>query len=180
MAGTPTRRRHQRSRRLALRVPGHERIHRLRQRVEVAAKPASALRVAGIGSAPDVEAGEVRPARVLVAGALHDRQTAGVEDALEPGQARVEAQLRTPSIPPDLQHRSSGYRNGRATRVIVLIAVRDDGTERVVPAAQVDDDKVPRRHALGKRDVAQHLRRREPERECGDTAPDERAVVRVS
>ena len=88
----------------------------------------------------------------------------------EPGQARMQAELRTAAVPPDLQHVAGGYRKGRPTRVIVLIAVRDTGTERVVPAAQVDDDQVPRRHALRKRDVAQHLRRREPERERGDAA----------
>src|SRR6185436_11075832 len=100
---------HQRPRRLALRVPRDERIHRLLERVEITPEPAGALRIRGVRRAPDIETGEMRPAGVLVPGPLHDRQASAVEDALEAGQTRVEADFDAATVAPDLEHASGRH-----------------------------------------------------------------------
>ena len=82
----------ERARGLAHGRPRRQRIDRRRHAIQIAAEPADALRRRRVAGRPDVGALEVRAARVVVAGALDDREPAGVEDRAKVGEARVEAE----------------------------------------------------------------------------------------
>ena len=79
-----------------------------RHRLEVASQPARVRLARRIGRAPDVRALEMRAARVLIAGALHDRQAALVEDASQAGETRVQAERLAARVAADLQHLPGG------------------------------------------------------------------------
>jgi hypothetical protein len=155
------------------RVPADQRIDRRRERIEIAPDPAEPLRVVRIGGRPDVGAGEVRAALVLVAGPLDQGQLALVENLLQASEPRMESERHLRRIGPDLQHLPGGHGDRRTPRVVVRIVVRDQHAQRVVAAAHVEDDEVPRVHALRARQIAEKLRRREGHRERGDAAFDE-------
>src|SRR6185295_873992 len=86
------------------RIPSDERIHRRRQRIEIPPDPAETLRIAWIGSGPDIGAEEMRAALILVPGALNERQAALVENLLHPGESRMQTEGDARRIGADLQH----------------------------------------------------------------------------
>ena len=111
VAGDARNRRHadgprqQRARRLTHGGPRRQRIDRRRQRIEIAAEPAGALRRARVAGGPDVGALEMRAARVRIAGALDDRQPAGVEDASSGRRSRgCKPERVAGAVGADLQH----------------------------------------------------------------------------
>jgi len=70
------------------------------------------------------------------------------------------------AIGADLQHLSRGNRNGRTPAEIERILIRDDGAERIVASAQIQDDEVARAYALCQRDVTQERGRGKADGEC--------------
>ena len=175
--GDAHRPRQQRPRRLAYRRPGGQRIDGRRHRIEIAAQPAGALRRRRIGGRPDVGALEMRAARVRVAGALDDREPAGVEDGAQAGQPRVQAERVAGAVGPDLQHVGRRNRQGRPAREVLRIGVGDQRAQPVVSAAQVQHDQVAPRPPLRAGDVGQKRRRREADGERRHAAPNEIASV---
>ena len=154
--GDADRPRQQRPRRLAHRRPGGQRVDRRRHPIEVAAQPADALRRRWIGGRPDVGALEVRAARVWVAGALNDREPAGVEDGAQvrSGAGSGRAHSRRCRTRSGARCRPGSPAFGRRAKYCGVV-VGDDRAQRVVAAAQVEDDEVAPRPPLGAGEVGQ-------------------------
>ena len=169
----------ERARRLVGRVPCGQRIHRPRQRIEIAPQPARAGDRLRVGGAVDVAGFEVRAAGVRVAGALHERQPPLVEDAAQRREPRMQApsrapRHRSPPAAPGPQARRSSA--GGCSRSVLI---GDQRVERVVAATQVDDDEPAPGNALRLRDVGQERGRREPEGDGGDTVTNEQSAGEV-
>ena len=154
-------------------IPSNQRIDRRRQRVEISADPAEALRVRGIGGRPDIGAQKVRATLILVAGPLHERKAAVVENLFQPGKARMQSQRHARRVGADLQHLTRGDGERRPPAVVERIVVGHEHTERIVSAAQVQDDEIACVRALRPREIAEKLRRRERHRERSHAAFDE-------
>ena len=79
----------------------------------------------------------------------------------------------TAAIEPDLQHLRGRNGDLRAAAVVERILVRNDGVQRVVAAAQVEDHEASRARTLGLGDLREEGRRGEADRERCDAAADE-------
>ena len=156
-------------------VPSDQRIDRRRQRIEIPAYPAEALRVAGIAGRPNIRTGEMRPALIRIAGALHEREPALIEDLLQAGEARVQAQRHVRRVGPDLQNVGGRHGQRRPAAVVKRILIGDHRADRVVAAAQIEHHQVPDACALRAREIAQKLGRRERHGEGGGAALHELA-----
>src|SRR5687767_5036784 len=97
-------------------------------------------------------------ARVLVAGALDQREPSFVEDRPQPSEARMKAKLVPCRIAAYLHRLSRWYGQRGPPALIERIAIRRQHAERIVAATQVQDDEVPGGRALRQRDVAQKSR----------------------
>ena len=106
--------------------PAGERIDRRRQRVEIAAEPARADRVGGIGGGPDVRAEKVRAARVRIARCAESargarrRRSAAARSAADAGRARG----RTLSVP-TCSTLAGRHGDRRPAAVVERVGVRD-------------------------------------------------------
>jgi len=140
---------------LANRRPGSQGIDRRGHAVEIAPQPADTLGRRGIGGRPDVGALKVRAARVGIAGALDDREPAGVEDGAQVGQARVQAERVPGAVGPDLENVAGRDREVWTTREVLLISVGNERAQPVVAAAQVEHDQVAPRSPLRTGNVGQ-------------------------
>ena len=96
-----------------------QRIDGRRQRVEIAAQPAGALRLPG--SAVDQMSVPRKCERLwfAIAGALDDREPALIEDLPQAGQPRVQPERDTATVGADLQHLTGGNRELRPAAVVV-------------------------------------------------------------
>jgi hypothetical protein len=117
----------------------------------------------------------VRSARILISGPLDDRQPSGIEDLLEAGQSRMEAERVTAAIASDLQNVRRRHVQRRTPAVVEAVVVGHERAERVVPARQVQDDEVAARRSLRAREIAEKGRRREADGKGGDAAAHELA-----
>ena len=81
-------------------------------------------------------------------------------------------QGRTPTYA-DLEHLPRGHCDRWTPAVVERIVVRHQHAERVITAAQIQDDQVPRARALRPREIREELRRGERDRERRDAAFDE-------
>ncbi len=169
--GHVARRQHVRQRRRG--VPPDQRIDGRRQRVEIAPEPPELGGIGRVGGGPDVGAEKMRAALVRIPGALDEREPALIEDLLEAGQARMQAERHVRAIGADLQHVAGGYGERRAPAAVERIVVRNHHAERVVAAAQVEDHEAAGMRALGPHEIAQELGCREGKRERGDAALEE-------
>ena len=165
--------RHERPRRVGRRVPRGQRVDRPRQRIEIASQPTRSGRRLRIRGAENVGGLEVRAARILVAGALHDREASLVEDVRQAAEPRVKPERPPRSIGAHLQHLAGRNRDGGTPAVVALVLVGNQRVERVVAAAEIHDHQSPRRQALRLRDGAQERRRGEAERDRGHAVADE-------
>ena len=75
----------------------------------------------------------------------------------------------------NLQHSGGRDRDRRPAIAILRIVVRNQHAERIVAAAQIQDDEVASRAALRSREIGQKRRRREADGERGNAAADELA-----
>jgi hypothetical protein len=96
-----------------------------------------------------------------------------IEDLLEAGQPRVQAERGPRRVGADLQDLPRRHGDRRPPAVIERIVVRHQHAERVVAAAQIQHDEVPRPRALRAREIRQELRSGERHRERRDAALDE-------
>ena len=112
MPGTLSSRDSQRAGHFARRAPSSQRDRR--NRFEVAPKPPGRVRLGRIRRPPDVEPLKVRPARILIAGSLNDGEAPLVEDALQPGQPRMQTERPTARVAADLEHLTGGHGDRRA------------------------------------------------------------------
>ena len=163
----------QRVRRIAGGIPRRERIERRRKRGQVPSHPSVADRAGWICRRPDVGAREMRTARVLVTGALNQRQPALVEDVAQAGQLRMQAERLAARIGADLQDGARGNRERRPLAVVRGVGVRHEHAEPVVPAGQIEDDEVAAARALRAREIREKRRRGEAERERRHAVFDE-------
>ena len=115
----------------------------------------------------------MRAARVLVAGALDDRQAALVEDLVQAGQLRVQAQRLPARSLPTCRTFAGRNRERRPTAVVEGVGVRHEQAQAVVPAREVEHDEVAARRALRPREIGEKLRRGEADRERRNAALEE-------
>ena len=155
----------------ARRAPSSKRV--ARNRFEVAPKPPGRVRLRRIRRPPDVEPLKVRPARILITGSLNDGEAPLVEDALQPGQPRMQTEGATARVASNLEHLTGGHGDGGPAAVIELILIRHDGIQRIVPAPEIHDDKAARPRSLRAGDVTQERRRREADGERRNATADE-------
>src|SRR5689334_3723966 len=103
----------------------------------------------------------MRAALVRIAGPLYQRKAPVVKNLPESRQPRMQTERHVRFVGADLQH--VGSRNGerRPAAVIKRIVVRNQHAQRVVPAAEIQDDQVARMSTLCSSEVAQELRSRE-------------------
>src|SRR5205823_7638040 len=104
---------------------------------------------------------------------LNQREAALLENLLQTGKARMQAEAGARRIGSDLQHLTGGYGERRPAAVVERIVVRHEHAQRVVAAAQIEHHEIARVRALRLREVGQELRRGERHRERGDAAFDE-------
>src|SRR6185436_9261442 len=161
-------------RRVPGRRPGGERVERPERR-EVPPEPAAALRGGRFADGPDVGAGEVRSAGVLVADALNERELAGVEDVAQPGQPRVQAERFPVHVAADLQHRAGRNRQRRTPAVIERIGVRHQRAEAVVATRERQHHEISAGRALRAREIREECGRGEADREGRRAVFDELA-----
>src|SRR5204863_2511957 len=100
-------------------------------------------------------------------------EAARVENPLEAREAWMQSEGDTRGIRSHLQH--VGGRDGevRPPAVIKRIVVRNQGAQRVVTAAHVEDHEIADVRALRLREAAQELRRSEGDGEGSGAALDE-------
>ena len=119
IAATPTPDAWQRVRRVARRRPRGERIERRpAAMLEIAAEPARCPASSTGRRGPDVGAGEMRAARVLVADALNERELALIEDVAAARSAADAARAACRWVAADLQHGAGGNAERRTAAVI--------------------------------------------------------------
>ena len=128
---------------------------------------------AGIRGRPDVGPLEMRTTRVLIPCSLNEGEATLIEDCAHPGEARMETELISGRVAPDLQRLTGRYGKSRPPRRVERVAIRHQHAERVIAAAQIQDDEVARRGALGKRGLAEKSRRGKADAECRDAAAHE-------
>ncbi len=121
---------------------------------------------------PDVQTFEVRVHGVWVSDALHQRHLAGVEELLDAGHHRVEADLCS-----EREHLVSRDPDRRASLKVGRVGVRHDGVEPVVATAELKDDQhmvvvdvVHRRREHG---LGEDRRHDDADTGCGDAAHHE-------
>ena len=85
----------------------------------------------------------------------------------------MKSELVARGVAADLQHLAGGHRQRGTPALIERIAIRHEHAERVVAAAEIQDDEIPERRALRERDVAEKARRRKAEAERADAAAHE-------
>jgi hypothetical protein len=105
--------------------------------VQRAGQPAGPVGV-GVQPArvPDGHRLEVRPVRVRITDALHDRQLPLLQELLQAGQGGM--QPHAVVDPADLVLR---YLQVRAVLAVVIVAVGHDGVQAVVAAVELQDDE---------------------------------------
>src|SRR5262245_54196852 len=117
----------------------------------------------------------MRAARVLIADPLNDREAALIEDVALPGEPRVQAERLAAAVAADLQHGRRRDAERGATAVIEGIGIGDQRAQPVVAAAQIEDDEVAARGALGASEIGEKRRRGESDGERRDAVLDEGA-----
>src|SRR5437762_1083999 len=115
----------------------------------------------------------MRTARVLVTGALNQRQPALVEDIAQAGQLRMQTERLAARIRADLENRACWNRECRPLAVVRRVGVRHQHAEPIVPAGQIEDDEVAAARALRAREIREKRRRGEAERERRHAVLDE-------
>ena len=116
----------------------------------------------------------MRPALIVIAGALNEREASLIEDGLEVGKPRVQPERDARGIAADLQHPAGGHRDRRTPAVIRRVVIGNEHAQGVVPSAQIQDDQVASVRSLRAGEIAQKVGRGKSHRERGDTASDER------
>ena len=115
----------------------------------------------------------MRPRLILVAGALNEREAPLIEDLLQPRQPRMQTERDAGRVAADLQHLSRRDRQRRPAAVVERIVVRNQHAERIVAAAQIQNDQIAAAGALRASQIGQKRRRRERDGERGNAALDE-------
>ena len=165
----------QRVRRVASGVPRNQWIERRRKRGEVTPHPPVARRIRRVSRGPDVGAGEMRSAGVLVPDALDQRESTLIEDILQPSEFRMQTQRFAAGVAADLQDGPGGNPERRPPAVIERIGVGHQHAQAVVATAQIQHDQIAALIALRARQVREKRWRGKTDRERRHAAFDERA-----
>jgi len=88
----------------------------------------------------------------------------------QPAEPGMQAERPSRAVRSNLQHARCRHRKRRPARVILRVLIGNQRAERVVAAAEVQDDEIAPGLALGDGQVRQERRRRKGKREGGDAA----------
>ena len=158
------------------RVPGDERVHGRRQRVEIPPEPTRTDRARRIRRRHEVGAEKMRAARVRIPGPLNDREPARVEDRPQSREVGVQAVSDAAGVPADVEHATRRNGLARPPTIVRRILVGHERAQRIVAAVQKQHHQAPPACILRPGQVAQKRRGRESEREGGYTSVHERST----